>query len=978
MSDPTRRRRLEDAAHAALERPPAERAAFVASICGDDLALRHDVEALLAHAQTAEGLLEAPLAAVAAHVFAESDGGLNVGRQVASYTIKAFLGAGAMGEVYRAWDTKLERDVAIKILPGAFINDPERLRRFEREARMLAALNHPHIEAIYGVENIDGNPALILELVEGPTIADRLVNAPLSLREALRIALQIADGLDAAHEKGIVHRDLKPANIKVAPGDVVKVLDFGLAKSLIRPLDVAHVPTMTVSGTHEGVILGTAAYMSPEQARGLPVDKRTDIWSFGCVLYELLTGRTPFDGETVSHVLASVLTEEPDWSALPLSTPDAIRKLLRRCLEKEPRRRMDSAADVRLEIEDALGSRDRDESRPSRAETAIVSRRFMRARMALAAAAAALIVSTGVGAGVWLATRPPAPRVSELTIATTPATALFVNGVDRDVAITRDGSRVVYVGNGGTELFVRSLDTLEPVSLYKGGLRGPFVSADGQSVGFFDNTNTLKKVAISGGPPVTVATLDGPSRGAVWLPDTIVFATFASGTGLQQVSASGGPVTVITRPDPTRGEADHVWPEALPGGRAVLFTIIPITGGLDAAQIAIFDLQTHTQTVLIRGGSHAQYAASGHLVYAAGRTLRAVSFDPDTRTMRGTPVPVVPDVVTTGGATGGGIDAVVAEDGTLAYVRATGGMGAERTLAWVDRGGRETAMQTPPRMYQYPRLSPDGSRVVAWANDLDNDLWMWDTARLALTRLTFSPTPTVELYPVWTPDSRRLLFSSDRDGTRNLYMQSAEPTRSAERLTTSANLQDATAVTPDGTRLIFTETTPKTGGDVLQVTVMGAHTVTPLVQTSATERNGIVSPDGRWLAYEANDSGQLEIYVRPYPDVTSGRWQVSTGGGTQPLWSHDGRELFYVSPANALMRVSVERGASWAGTTPATLLKDGSVTTLPGNPGRSYDISPNGQRFLILKPGNALNTPPPQLVVVEHFDALLKRLAPAK
>jgi len=639
---------------------------------------------------------------------------------------------------------------------------------------------------------------------------------------------------------------------------------------------------------------------------------------------------------------------------------------------------MESAADARLEIEDALGVGESAEAEASAAELAVVPRRVMRLHMTLVAAAAALVVGGSVGAGMWLATRPSPPRVSELTIATTPATALFVNGVDRDVAMTRDGSRVVYVGNRGAELFVRSLDALEPVSLYRGGLRGPFVSPDGQWVGFFDNTNTLKKVALSGGPPVTLATLDGPSRGAVWLPDTIVFATFAPGTGLQQVAASGGPATVLTRPDPSRGEADHVWPEALPGGRAVLFTIIPVSGGLDSARIAIFDLQTHTQTVLMRGGSHAQYVASGHLVYAVGRTLRAVSFDPETRTTRGAPVPVIPEVVTTGGATGGGVDSVVAEDGTLVYVRAAGGVGTERTLAWVDRHGRETAMQTPARMYQYPRISPDGNRVVAWANDLDNDLWVWDAARLALTRLTFTPTPTGELYPLWTPDGRRVLFSSDRDGPRNLYVQAADPTGSADRLTMSANLQDATSVTPEGARLIFTETAALTGPDVLQVTLIGTHTVTPLVQTPATERNGIVSPDGRWLAYEANDSGQLEIYVRPYPNVASGRWQVSAGGGTQPLWSRNGRELFYVSPTSALMRVGVEHSASWVATTPSTLLKEGSLITLSGNPGRSYDVSPDGQRFLVLKPVNALNALPPQLVVVEHFDALLKRLVPTK
>jgi len=907
---------------------------------------------------------------------------LAAGTRLGPFEVVSPLGAGGMGEVYRARDTKLEREVAIKILPSAFANNPERLRRFEREAQMLAALNHSHIAAIYGVENVDGNPALILELVDGPTLADRLAQGPIPLIEALTIAQQIADALVAAHEKGIVHRDLKPANIKITPAGVVKVLDFGLATPATAERstpDLTHSPTAVVSGTREGVIFGTAAYMSPEQVRGLTVDKRSDIWAFGCVLYELLTGRRLVDGQSVPDVLVAVLTTEPDWTVLPPSTPASIRKLLRRCLDKDSRRRMESAADVRLEIDDALSTGGRTESAPPAVDAAMVPLHLMRVRMALVAAASAIVVGTSVGAGIWLARRPSPPRIVELTIATTPATALSVNGVDRDVAITPDGSRVVYVGNNGTELFVRSLEALEPVSLYKGGLRGPFVSPDGQFVGFFDNTNTLKKVPITGGPPVTIATLDGPSRGAVWLPDdTIVFATFASRTGLQQVAAGGGPVTVLTRPDRGRGEFDHVWPEAMPDGRTALFTILPITGGVDAAQIAAFDFRTRTQTMVMRGGSDARYVASGHLVYAAGGTLRGVAFDPHTRTTRGPPLPVVPEVLTTGGATGGGVDAVMADDGTLVYVRGVSGMGAQRELTWIDRQGREAAMAAPARVYQYPRLSPDGGRVVVWANDLDNDLWLWDLARVMLMRLTFTPLPIVDLYPVWTPDGRRVLFSSDRDGERNLYMQRADGTGTAEQLTASSNLQDASAVTPDGARLIFTETTPQTGPDVLQVTVMGTHTITPLVQTPATERNGIVSPDGRWLAYEANDSGQLEIYVRPYPDVTSGRWRVSSGGGTQPLWSRSGRELFYASPANALMRVSVERSSSWVATTPTMVLKDGSLITLSGNPGRSYDVSPDGQRFLVLRPANALNAPPPQLVVVEHFDALLKRVVPTK
>jgi serine/threonine-protein kinase len=365
----------------------------------------------------------------------------------------------------------------------------------------------------------------------------------------------------------------------------------------------------------------------------------------------------------------------------------------------------------------------------------------------------------------------------------------------------------------------------------------------------------------------------------------------------------------------------------LPGERAVIFTILPTTGGLDAAQIAVLDLQTHRQTVVVRGGSHAHYVASGHLVYAAGNSLHAVIFDPTTLETRGTSVPVVPQVVTTAGNLPGGLDAVSAADGTLAYVRGTGAGAAQRTLVWVDRQERERPIAIPPRAYVYPRISPDGSRVLVHGNDQENDLWVWDVARLMLTRLTF--TPVLDTYPLWSPDGRRVLFSSDREGARSLFAQAADGTGAAERLTVGPN-QNATAVTPDGTHLLFTGATTETGDDVMQVAVTGTHTISPLVHTPANERNGIVSPDGRWLAYEANDSGPFEIYVRPYPDVTSGHWQVSTGGGTRPLWSRDGRELFYVSPAYALMRVGVERAVSWAATTPSTVIKEAYASALVG------------------------------------------------
>ena len=903
------------------------------------------------------------------------------GTRLGPYAISALIGEGGMGKVWRAHHTALKRDDALKVLPDEFAADPVRLARFQREAQVLASLNHPNIAHVYGLEQADDVQALVMELVEGPTLADRIAQGPIPVDEALPIARQIAEALEAAHEQNIIHRDLKPANIKLRPDGTVKVLDFGLAKALepISPVNVNATASPTVTSpalmTGVGVLLGTAAYMSPEQARGKPVDKRSDIWAFGCVLYEMLTGKRCFDGDDVADTLAFVLTKDPDWSAIPASTPPSICSLLRRCLDKDRRRRIGDVAAALFAIDEA-GALD---AAGTRGASSITARPIPLWRRLATYSAPAMIATVAiVGGAMWFTMRPAPPGISRFVITTTPATALTIGGVDRDVAITPDGSRVIYVGNNGRELFVRSLDALEPVSLFKGAPHGPFVSPDGQWVGFFDGLTVLKKVAITGGPPVTVATIDGNyPGGATWAPDdTIVFATNSTTTGLQQVSAAGGPTTIVTRPDRAGGEVDHLWPESLPGGRMVLFTIMPVSGGVDGAQVAVLDRQTGTQTVVVRGGSHAHYVRSGHLVYAAANTLRAVGFDLVTLRAQGTPRPVVPDVVTTTGTLGGGVDSVVAADGTLVYVHGVGvsAGGGPRTLVWVDRQGRETPIAAPPRSYVYPRVSPDGSRFVLYAVDQEIDLWVWNMARLTLTRLTF--TPSIDIYPVWTPDGSRLLFASERDGARNLFGQAADGTGAVERLTRSPNQQNATSVTPDGTRLVFTETALTTGEDVMQVEVTGARSVTPLVGSPFAERNGIVSPDGRWLAYEANDSGQFEIYVRPYPAVSSGRWQVSTGGGTRPLWSRTGQELFFLSEAGAILRVGLEGGESWAATTPLATVKEGYMTGLGFYPGRTYDISPDGQRFLVLKPTNEPNASPPQLVVVQHFDEELKRLVP--
>ena len=911
---------------------------------------------------------------------------LSPGTRLGPYEIVSALGAGGMGEVYRAHDTSLGRDVAIKILPDTFAHDPERLARFAREAKTLAALNHPNIAHLYGFETSAGMPVLVMELVEGSTLADRIAQGPVPLDEALPIARQVAEALEAAHEQGIVHRDLKPANVKVRDDGTVKVLDFGLAKALEPAAgspSASQSPTITTPAmTQAGVMMGTAAYMSPEQARGKPADKRSDIWAFGCVLYEMLTGTRPFDAQEVSDTLANVLKIDPDWSVIPPETPPAIRTLLQSCLTKDRQRRV-------ADISTALFVLDKGASLapPVSPVSAAPLPRKLRWRRVAALAAGALVVAVIVGTVVWVATRPPdpvPPRVSRLPLALPDTAALAISGPDRDLAITPDGSRLVYIGNRGTQVFVRALDALEPVAVFTGnGPRGLFVSPDGQWIGFGGGEGILRKVAITGGPSVPLTPVDGAPRGATWLPDdTIIFATGNPGTGLQRIAAAGGSATVLTRPDRAQGEADHVWPEILPGGRAVLFTITALTGGLDAAQVAVLDLQTGTQTIVLRGGSHAHYVSTGpgsltragreggYLVYAAASTLRAVAFDLAGLETRGAPVPLIADVQTT---TGGGVDAVVAADGTLAYV-SRGGMAPlnePHTLVWVDRQGRETAIPTPPRAYLSPRLSPDGTRVAVHLDRPEPDLWLWDLTRSTLTRLTSEP--GVDANPLWTPDGRSLVFRSDRAGASNLFVQEADGTGSAKRVTEGDLEQSPNAITADGTRVVFEELQAGRQRNLRLLTLTPTRRVEPLLETRFDERGGSVSPDGRWLAYQSNSSGRDEIYVRPFPNVGDGQSQVSNAGGIQARWARSGRELFYRTPDGALMAVPVNaEGTVWSAGSPAKLF-EGRYHT-----GDGYDVSPDAQRFLMLKEGVATDqtAAPATLIVVQNWVEELKKLVP--
>jgi serine/threonine-protein kinase len=927
-----------------------------------------------------------------------SDSPTLAGQRLGVFEIGPLLGAGGMGQVYRARDTALGRDVALKALPPALTADAERLARLEREARVLASLNHPHIAAIYGFVAADASTtsgrdqsagvahpttkALVLELVEGETLAARIVRRHLERRgiaaragattgglpfeDALAIARQIASALEAAHDRGIVHRDLKPANVMVTPAGVVKVLDFGLAKAMPaideQPEGGAH--ATTTASTADGVLLGTASYMSPEQARGHPVDARTDIWAFGCVLYEMLAGRQAFPGDTASDRLAAVLERQPEWSGVPAAVPAAVMQVLRGCLEKDPARRWRHIADVRRLLEEPHA--ETTPVLPSTVDRVRSRERLMWGGVAALLGSAALAAVMLPRGGTDQA-RSGAPPLTRLMIVPSAELPLAIQGNDRDVAISPDGTFVVYRAGTDAQLVVRRLDRLDSSPLTNvRNARMPFVSPDGRWVGYVENNTTLRKVAVSGGSPISLATIPGAPRGAAWIDAaTIVVATNAS--GLLRVSATGGEPTPLTAVDRARGERAHGFPAVLPGGTVVLYTITMAERA--AAQIAVLDLRTLTSTQLISGGSDARYIASGHLLYASADSLLAVPFDPERRAVQGAPVPIAERVTT---AVNGALNAAVTEHGVLVYVPV--GSEPARSLIWVDRRGREEAIPVSPGAYSNPRLSPDGTKVALLVQDGGATIGVWDFKRQTLTRLGDG------FALVWTTDGHRLVFAKNQPATSipTLHARAADGSGIETRLTTTDNVQVPTSATATD-HIISDERRPSTGTDIVRVRVdwstgQGAS-AEGLVETTSTEQNGDLSPDGRFLAFESNERGRFEIYATPYPHVANGRWQLSRDGGTQPVWTSGGKELVFLDSSNRLTVVPVERDGS--------TLRAGVPTPLSIVPFRStsftwraYDVSRDGQRFLILKDGAAGAASRPSLVIVQNFQDELKRLAP--
>jgi serine/threonine-protein kinase len=730
------------------------------------------------------------------------------------------------------------------------------------------------------------------------------------------------------------------------------------------------------------MILGTAAYMAPEQARGKPVDKRVDIWAVGCVLFEMLTGKRAFDGTDATEMIAAVVRGEPEWSALPAGTPPKLLALLKRCLQKDPKQRVRDIGDVRFELEHVLDASPIVEPSSRLAPAVPLWRR------AVTAAAAGLIGAGMAGYAMWAVRPAPERQLARFVINLSDGERLSNTG-RHAVAISPDGSHIVYAAN--SRLKLRRLDQLDatpirgtegaPTSPVESG-RNPFFSPDGQWIGFWQN-GQLKKVSVTGGAPVTLCAADNP-WGASWAPDDTIW--FGQGpNGIMRVAAAGGTPEVVIKVD--AGQVAH-GPQMLPGGRAVLFTLRPQGApNWDGAQIVVQSLSTGERKEVIKGGSDARYLSTGHLVYALEGTLLAVPFDVESLELSGGPVPVVENVARAGGVLTGAAHFGVSANGTLVFIREFADTAVRRTLVWVDRNGREQPIKAPPRAYRYPRLSWDGQRIALDVQDEQRDVWIWNIAGETLTNLTLESTN--EQYGVWTPDGRRVIFSSSRESVGNLFWQAADGTGTAERLTESRNIQLPSAVTPDGAQLLFREDTADQGSNLMMVSLQGERRVQPLVQTPFVERNAELSADGRWLAYESNESGQFEIFVRPFPNINDGRWQISTGGGTAPLWARSGRELFYMTPGGDAMMAAAVAAAPASTvfkTAPPTKLFNAPVYYAPtggtanANPGRTYDASPDGRRFVMIKeaPRREGDAPPQSITVVQNWFEELERRVPTR
>jgi len=866
------------------------------------------------------------------------------GTRLGVYQVTGLLGEGGMGAVYHARDTRLDREVALKILPDLFASDPERLARFEREAKTLAALNHPHIAQIHHLEQQGHIHALVMELVAGDDLSQRIARGPIPVDEALSIARQIADALEAAHERGIIHRDLKPANIKVRDDGTVKVLDFGLAKAMESGAGkrdsgvgnaLADSPTLTSPAmTQAGIILGTAAYMAPEQAKGRAVDKRADIWAFGCVLYEMLTGRRAFEGQDIADVLSRVLQLEPDLTALAPPTPPGVRALIARCLIKDPRQRLRDIGDARLMLDGIF------DSPPSPTAASIASPKGRLRHFTIA-----MLLGIAVGASaVWWTTftstrsEATSPRAITRFSVPLPRGALLADDQPA-MALSPDGRTAVVAADdgGGVRLYVRDMSSLTMTAL-EGTAQGhePFFSPDGQWIGFYSRRK-LRKVALSGGAPQEVCDAVEPYP-AAWSDDGFIFFTETSGGGLSRVPAAGGIPEIATTPRRDRREKIHIDPSILPGGATMLLTVgnADITS-FDDADIDVLTLATGQRKTLIKGGMNPRYVATGHLIYARAGSLLAVPFDLSRLEVTGPPRVVASDVRTD--PIFGAAAYAVSRDGSLLY--APGSVNSyEAQLMWFDRAGRSEAFTDLRRAFTGVQLSPDGSRVALEINAPNTQLWIYDIARATTTRLTSG---WDNMNGIWSPDGKRLTFQSNREttGAYGLFSQAADGAGSAERLPIdTASFQYPTSWAPDGRHLVFSTTYPSPAG--LWIWSATDRQARPYLRNAS---HGRVSPDGHWIAFQSAEAGdRSEVFVQQFPGP-SRQWTVSTSGGTLPLWARDGRELYYRA-AGWMMGVRVETRPEFSVGRPQRLFKWPNAFDVLRT--SQYDVAADG-RFLMIQ-----------------------------
>ena len=999
---PDRWNQISQLYEAARVRPVGDRVAFLAEACAGDASLQHEVLALLDEPTSPRGLERLTPSAITQAIGDAAVANMT-GRRFGVYVVRERIGSGGMGDVYRASDTRLGRDVAIKVLPLAFAADADRLARFEREARVLAALDHPHIGTIHGIEESDPSTgsgpavkALVLALVEGETLAELIARGPIPVSEALEYARQIAGALEAAHEKGIVHRDLKPGNIKITLAGIVKVLDFGLAKAEGLSSSEALV-TLPADATRSGVVLGTPAYMSPEQARGHVVDKRADIWAFGCVLYEMLTGRDAFTGPTPPDTLAAILERDPDLRGLPATSPAGIERLLKRCFEKDPKRRLRDIGEARIEIEDAMHAlavrTDDVVPVPAKSTAATESSRrpISNRRWLIATVLGVVILGAAILTIVW---RVPVrvPAATRFLLGVTPAEAFGPapsrnNGIvppptRTDVALSPDGTLLVFSGRTGgrQQLYLHEMNRLGSVPIAgTENSNSPFFSPDGQWLGFWTGRvdageiGELKKLRLDGGPAVTLAKVP-PLRGATWGANEIVFAQVEGAGRLWRVPAAGGMPEALTTHD-SNDRGNHSLPHMLPDGRSVLYSIVnpnPFEG-----QTAVLSLATGETHVVLDRGVDARYVPSGHLVYVSDRTLMAVPFDLKALRVTGTPTAIVEGVIQAV-RTGffsvfqtGAAQFSVSETGTLVYVPGDPNQESPRSLVWISRNGTVTPTTVPPGPYGGPRLSPDGQSVVMNAGN-PGGLVVHDLARGGLTQLT----PNAVVWSTWTPDGKQITASAP-EGFASMSIERGV----TERFTVEAPnvVNRPGSWSPDGHTLLFTKfggngrweirALSRTGGD---------HRVRPAGDMPINERYPQFSPDGKWFVYTSNESGRDEVYVERFPGPAE-RHQVSIYGGTAPAWAPNGGELFYAMELGGgpvrMMSVDIKLEPVFSAGRPRMLFEH---TWAPGTPHRNYDVSRDG-RFLMLLEGERPPAPAAtQMVLVLNWFEELKRLAPGR